>query len=111
MSIMDSGSGTPKPSCNRAGRRQERRRRTPRHRKDTAIRHARAGFEHIPQNLSRAELFRYFTFPEPDRREIAQCRGESNKIGFALLLGDIRLTRVSLPCRKNVTLSHTKLSP
>ena len=57
-----------------------------------AIRHARVGFETIPANLSRAELFRYFTFPESDRREIAQCRGESNKIGFALLLGAIRLT-------------------
>jgi TnpA family transposase len=56
------------------------------------IRHTRVGFEHIPQNLSRAELFRYFTFPEPDRREIAQCRRESNKIGFALLLGAVRLT-------------------
>jgi Domain of unknown function (DUF4158) len=56
------------------------------------IRHARVGFETIPANLSRAELFRYFTFSEPDRREIAQCRGESNKIGFALLLGATRLT-------------------
>ena len=42
--------------------------------------------------MTNAELFRYFTFPEPDRREIAKCRGESNKIGFALLLGAIRLT-------------------
>jgi TnpA family transposase len=57
-----------------------------------AVRHTRVGFETVPANLSRAELFRYFTFPEPDRREIAQCRGESNKIGFALLLGAIRLT-------------------
>jgi TnpA family transposase len=55
-------------------------------------RHTRVGFETIPANLSRAELFRFFTFPEPDRREIAQCRGESNKIGFALLLGAVRLT-------------------
>ncbi|MCI0393082.1 MAG: Tn3 family transposase [Acidobacteria bacterium] len=55
-------------------------------------RHTRVGFETVPANLSRAELFRYFTFPEPDRREIAQCRSESNKIGFALLLGAIRLT-------------------
>jgi TnpA family transposase len=57
-----------------------------------AVRHTRVGFETIPANLSRAELFRYFTFPEPDRREIAQCRGGSNKIGFALLLGAVRLT-------------------
>jgi hypothetical protein len=56
------------------------------------VRHARASFEHIPRNLSRAELFRYFTFPEPNRNEIAQCRGESNKIGFALLLSGVRLT-------------------
>jgi len=56
------------------------------------VRHTRAGFETIPANLSRAELFRFFTFPELDRREIAQCRGESNKIGFALLLGAVRLT-------------------
>jgi len=54
------------------------------------VRHVRVGFETIPANLSRAELFRYFTFPEPDRREITQCCGESNKIGFALLLGAIR---------------------
>lgn len=56
------------------------------------VRHTRVGFETVPANLSRAELFRYFTFPEPDRREIAQCRGDGNKIGFALLLGAIRLT-------------------
>jgi len=58
----------------------------------STARHTRVGFETIPANLSRAELFRYFTFPEPDRLEIAQCRGESNKIGFALLLGAVRLT-------------------
>jgi TnpA family transposase len=57
-----------------------------------AVRHTRVGFETIPANLSRTELFRYFTFPEPDRHEITQCRGTSNKIGFALLLGAIRLT-------------------
>jgi len=57
-----------------------------------ALRHTRVGFETIPANLSRTELFRYFTFPEPDRQEIAHCRGTHNKIGFALLLGTIRLT-------------------
>src|SRR5262245_34086575 len=57
-----------------------------------SLRHSRAGFERIPANLSRAELFRYFTFAEQDRREIDQCRGDSNKIGFALLLGGVRLT-------------------
>ena len=55
-------------------------------------RHARVGFESIPANLSRTELFRYFTFPEPDRQEITQCRGTNNKVGFALLLGAVRLT-------------------
>src|SRR5947208_3600330 len=58
----------------------------------TSSRHSRAGFERIPPNLSRAELLRYFTFGEEDRCEIAQCRGEHNKIGFALLLGGVRLT-------------------
>src|SRR5713226_3525454 len=58
----------------------------------SSLRHSRAGFERIPANLSRAELFRYFTFVEEDRREINQCRGDYNKIGFALLLGGVRLT-------------------
>jgi TnpA family transposase len=57
-----------------------------------ALRHSRAGFDRIPRNLSRAELLRYFTFSDEDRREIAQCRGEHNRIGFALLLGGARLT-------------------
>jgi TnpA family transposase len=58
----------------------------------TSFRHSRAGFERIPSNLSRAELLRYFTFGEEDRCEISQCRGEHNQIGFALLLGGVRLT-------------------
>src|SRR5206468_8176191 len=58
----------------------------------TSFRHSRAGFERIPSTLSRIELLRYFTFGEEDHREIAQCRGEHNKIGFALLLGGVRLT-------------------
>jgi TnpA family transposase len=57
-----------------------------------SLRHSRAGFERIPANLSRTELFRYFSFTEEDRREIDQCRGDYNKIGFALLLGGVRLT-------------------
>jgi len=57
-----------------------------------SLRHSRAGFERIPANLTRAELFRYFTFAEEDRREINPCRGDFNKIGFALLLGGVRLT-------------------
>lgn len=56
------------------------------------FRHSRAGFEKIPQNLTRTELFRYFTFSAEDRREILQCRGDHNRIGFALLLGGVRLT-------------------
>jgi hypothetical protein len=64
------------------------------------VRHPRVGFETIPANLSRGELFRYFTFPEPDRREIAQCRGESNKIGFALLLGAVAIAACWLPARR-----------
>ena len=55
------------------------------------FRHARAGFERIPANLTRTELFRYFTFAEEDRREIHQCRGDHNRIGMALLLGGARL--------------------
>lgn len=55
------------------------------------VRHARAGFERIPANLTRAELFRYFTFAEEDRREIQQCRGDHNRIGVALLLGGVQL--------------------
>ena len=56
-----------------------------------SLRHSRAGFEHIPANLSRAELFHYFTFTDEDRHEISQCRGGANRIGFALLLGGVRL--------------------
>src|SRR4029077_3868667 len=55
------------------------------------FRHARAGFERIPSNLTRTELFRYFTFAEEDRGEILQCRGEHNRLGVALLLGGVRL--------------------
>ena len=35
-------------------------------------------FERIPQNLTRTELFRYFTFSVEDRHEILECRGEGN---------------------------------
>lgn len=52
----------------------------------SSFRHSRAGFEKIPQNLTRTELFRYFTFSEDDRHEILQCRGDHNRIGFALML-------------------------
>ena len=64
-----------------------------------SLRHSRAGFERIPANLSRTELFRYFTFTEEDQREIDPCRGDYHKIGFALLLGGVRLTgRVLYDC-------------
>lgn len=56
------------------------------------IRHTRTGFERIPRDLSKAELLRYFTYSPEDRDEIFQCRGNSNKVGFALLLSGIRLT-------------------
>lgn len=36
-------------------------------------------------------MFRYFTFSDKDRREINFCRGAQNRIGFALLLGGVRL--------------------
>src|SRR5581483_5889488 len=55
------------------------------------VHHARTGFEKIPQNLTRTELFQYFTFSPEDRAEILQCRGDQNRIGFALLLGGVRL--------------------
>ena len=55
-------------------------------------RHPRAGFENIPRDLSKAELLRYFTYSPEDQREFFQCRGDSNKVGFALLLGGVRLT-------------------
>ena len=57
-----------------------------------AVRHPRAGFESIPQDISRSELLRYFTFSENDLREIRACRGAMNRIGFALLLSGVRLT-------------------
>ncbi len=55
------------------------------------LQHARTGFEKIPQNLTRTELFQYFTFSPEDRQGILQCRGDHNRIGFALLLGGVRL--------------------
>jgi hypothetical protein len=55
-------------------------------------RHTRTGFETIPRDLSKGELLRYFTYSPEDRHEIFHCRGASNKAGFALLLGGVRLT-------------------
>jgi TnpA family transposase len=57
-----------------------------------SLRIARTGFESIPADLSKAELFRYFTDTAEDRLEIFACRGSHNKLGFALLLGSVRLT-------------------
>jgi TnpA family transposase len=55
------------------------------------VRHPRTGFENLPVDLTRAELFRYFTFSDKDCVEIVFCRGAQNRIGFALLLGGVRL--------------------
>src|SRR5262245_14531403 len=41
----------------------------------SAVRYPRAGFESIPRDLSKAELFRYFTYSEKDIQEINLCRG------------------------------------
>src|SRR5262249_13755028 len=57
----------------------------------SAVRHPRAGFENLPFDLKRTELFRYFTFSDKDREEVTFCRGAQNRIGFALLLGGVRL--------------------
>ena len=56
------------------------------------MRLSRSGFETIPSDLSKAELFRYFTYSAEDRFAIFECRGNNNKVGFALLLGSVRLT-------------------
>lgn len=53
---------------------------------------SRVGCENIPADLTRAELFRFFTFPEADRHLIFHCRSTQNRLGFALLLGGVRLT-------------------
>jgi Domain of unknown function (DUF4158) len=58
----------------------------------SSVRHPRAGFESVPNDLSRAELLRYFTYSENDLKEINLCRGTNNRIGFALLLRGVRLT-------------------
>jgi hypothetical protein len=57
---------------------------------------ARVDFERIPQNLTRTELFRYFTFSVEARHEILECRGDHNRIGFATRWPG----RASLPERK-----------
>ena len=56
----------------------------------SAVWHPRAGFENLPVDLTRTELFRYFTFSDKDREEITFCRGAQNRIGFAILLGGVR---------------------
>src|SRR5215475_11057183 len=58
----------------------------------SSARHPRAGFESVPNDLSKAEILRYFTYSENDLREINLCRGANNRIGFALLLSGVRLT-------------------
>jgi Domain of unknown function (DUF4158) len=60
--------------------------------REESLRATRTGFENIPADLSKAELFRYFTYSAEDRRAIFECRGRHNKVGFALLLGCVRLT-------------------
>jgi len=60
--------------------------------REASLRVPRTGFETIPADLSKAELFRYFTYSAEDRHAIFECRGSSNKVGFALLLSSMRLT-------------------
>jgi Domain of unknown function (DUF4158) len=60
--------------------------------REDPVRLSRSGFETIPSDLSTAELFRYFTYSAEDRLAILECRGNNNKVGFALLLGSVRLT-------------------
>jgi hypothetical protein len=60
--------------------------------REEPVRLSRSGFETIPSDLSKAELFRYFTYSAEDRLAIFECRGNNNKVGFALLLGSVRLT-------------------
>jgi hypothetical protein len=60
--------------------------------REESLRVPRTGFEHIPADLSKAELFRFFTYSAEDRHAIFECRGHHNKVGFALLLGCVRLT-------------------
>ena len=60
--------------------------------REEPVRLSRSGFETIPSDLSKAELFRYFTYSAEDRLAISECRGNNNKVGFALLLGSVRLT-------------------
>jgi Domain of unknown function (DUF4158) len=60
--------------------------------REEPVRLSRSGFETIPSDLSKAELFRYFTYSAEDRFAIFECRGNNNKVGFALLLGSVRLT-------------------
>lgn len=59
--------------------------------REETLRVTRTGFENIPADLSKAELFRYFTYSTEDRQAIFECRGRHNKVGFALLLGGMRL--------------------
>jgi hypothetical protein len=60
--------------------------------REEPVRLSRGGFETIPSDLSKAELLRYFTYSAEDRLAIFECRGNNNKVGFALLLGSVRLT-------------------
>lgn len=56
------------------------------------IRHPRTGFESLPRDLSRSELFRFFTFSDVDLEQIRLSRGDTSRLGFALMLGGVRLT-------------------
>src|SRR5262245_22197539 len=60
--------------------------------REEPMRLSRSGFETIPADLSKAELFRYSTYSPEHRHEIFQCRGNINKVGFTLLLSGVRLT-------------------
>src|SRR5579859_6998338 len=50
----------------------------------------RERLSHFPTEIAEADLIAFFTLTEQDLRLIRNCRGETNRLGFALQLGTLR---------------------
>jgi len=51
----------------------------------------RARLDRFPEDISQADLIQYFTLTPEDRVAIPVWSAESNRLGFALQLGALRL--------------------
>ena len=46
--------------------------------------------ERLPQDIDPDTLRKYFTLTRPDLEQVDQCRGATNKLGFAVQLCTLR---------------------